>query len=190
MIGYTDGSTELGAKNQMHIYGDNSLITAKSKIDYNAPEINKLPQKGMFKYDKEKQIINAQWIEPDNNTAIHSIGYEEKISLLVQTRNYKKGETISVVVDEVQGGDINDGVKEITLIGEVDEAGFALLKEQLVVEKSKKTEQEKLEKQQREEERKATEVYKTYQGKDYTYNEWVVKEQELWEEYQRTKKRK
>ena len=190
LIGYTDGSTELGAKNQMHIYGDNSLITAKSKIDYNAPEINKLPQKGMFKYDKEKQIINAQWIEPDNNTAIHSIGYEEKISLLVQTRNYKKGETISVVVDEVQGGDINDGVKEITLIGEVDEAGFALLKEQLVVEKSKKTEQEKLEKQQREEERKATEVYKTYQGKDYTYNEWVVKEQELWEEYQRTKKRK
>ena len=97
---------------------------------------------------------------------------------------------VSVVVDEVQGGDINDGVKEITLIGEVDEAGFALLKEQLVVEKSKKTEQEKLEKQQREEERKATEVYKTYQGKDYTYNEWVVKEQELWEEYQRTKKRK
>ena len=190
LIGYTDGSTELGAKNQMHIYGDNSLITAKSKIDYNAPEINKLPQKGTFKYDKEKQIINAQWIEPDNNTAIHSIGYEEKISLLVQTRNYKKGETISVVVDEVQGGDINDGVKEITLIGEVDEAGFALLKEQLVVEKSKKTEQEKLEKQQREEERKATEVYKTYQGKDYTYNEWVVKEQELWEEYQRTKKRK
>jgi len=53
---------------------------------------------------------------------------------------------VSVVVDEVQGGDINDGVKEITLIGEVDEAGFALLKEQLVVEKSKKTEQEKLEK--------------------------------------------
>ena len=194
LIGYTDGSTELGAKNQMHIYGDNSLITAKSKIDYNAPEINKLPQKGTFKYDKEKQILRVKWMDAKMEGNITNACIGEQVSIIVQTRNYEIGEVVSLKVKEKSKKEVRNGSTEIILSGTVDENGFAILKETFTIESSKKEEQEKLAQQQKKQEeeelQKSTEVYKTYQGKDYTYNEWVVKEQELWEEYQRTKKGK
>ena len=194
LIGYTDGSTELGAKNQMHIYGDNSLITAKNKIDYNAPEINKLPQKGTFKYDKEKRIIRLEWQNAQMTSTIDRAFLGDNVSILVQTRNYEVGEIVSLKIKEKDNKEVKTGTTEITLSGTVDENGFAILKEAFTIESSEKEEQEKLAQQQKKQEeeelKKSTEVYKTYQGKDYTYNEWMVKEQELWEEYQHTKKRK
>ena len=41
-----------------------------------------------------------------------------------------------------------------------------------------------------EEEKKATEIYKTYEGKDYTFNEWKKYEQKAYDEYRKQKERK
>lgn len=134
-IGYTDGQTEFGAKDRMHVYGANSLLTAKDKIEYKAPQMNKLPQNGEFDYTKEKQIVSAQWMDADMNKEITMASYDEEISLLVYTRNYEEGESITLTVYEVDDKDINDGEKEITLTGNVKKDGFAELKRSVKVEK-------------------------------------------------------
>ncbi|MBP2616974.1 type VI secretion system Vgr family protein [Chryseobacterium jejuense] len=134
-IGYTDGQTEFGAKDRMHVYGANSLLTAKDKIEYKAPQMNKLPQNGEFDYTKEKQIVSAQWMDADMNKEITMASYDEEISLLVYTRNYEEGESITLTVYEVDDKDINNGEKEITLKGNVKKDGFAELKRSVKVEK-------------------------------------------------------
>lgn len=134
-IGYTDGQTEFGAKDRMHVYGTNSLLTAKDKIEYKAPQMNKLPQNGEFDYTKEKQIVSAQWMDADMNKEIAMASYDEEISLLVYTRNYEEGESITLTVYEVDDKDINNGEKEITLTGNVKKDGFAELKRSVKVEK-------------------------------------------------------
>ncbi|WP_185226268.1 type VI secretion system Vgr family protein [Chryseobacterium indologenes] len=134
-IGYTDGQTEFGAKDRMHVYGANSLLTAKDKIEYKAPQMNKLPQNGEFDYTKEKQIVSAQWMDADMNKEIAMASYDEEISLLVYTRNYEEGESITLTVYEVDDKDINNGEKEITLTGNVKKDGFAELKRSVKVEK-------------------------------------------------------
>ncbi|WP_123862111.1 type VI secretion system Vgr family protein [Chryseobacterium artocarpi] len=134
-IGYTDGQTEFGAKDRMHVYGANSLLTAKDKIEYKAPQMNKLPQNGEFEYTKEKQIVSAQWMDADMNKEIAMASYDEEISLLVYTRNYEEGESITLTVYEVDDKDINNGEKEITLTGNVKKDGFAELKRSVKVEK-------------------------------------------------------
>ena len=107
------------------------------------------------------------------------------MSVLVQTRNYEKGETITIVVDEIDGKDIKNGEKEITLTGTVNAEGFAELKEEIELEKSQQEE----EKEKKEEDRKANEVYKTIDGKDFTFNQWKEYEQKAWEEYQKNRKK-
>lgn len=134
-IGYTDGQTEFGAKDRMHVYGANSLLTAKDKIEYKAPQMNKLPQNGEFDYTKEKQIVSAQWMDADMNKEITMASFDEEISLLVYTRNYEEGESITLTIYEVDDKDINNGEKEITLTGNVKKDGFAELKRSVKVEK-------------------------------------------------------
>ena len=135
LIAYTDGNTELGAKKQMHMYGGNSLITAMNKIEQKAPDINEVPGKGKFIYNKEPKIMNIKWMNTDMKKTIFNAGFGEKISLLVQTRNYEKGDSISVKVYRKSGEEISDGVKELTLTGTVDEDGFARLKEKVEIQK-------------------------------------------------------
>ncbi|SIS84981.1 Uncharacterized conserved protein, implicated in type VI secretion and phage assembly [Chryseobacterium ureilyticum] len=134
-IGYTDGQTEFGAKDRMHVYGANSLLTAKDKIEYKAPQMNKLPQNGEFDYTKEKQIVSAQWMDAEMNKEISMASYDEEISLFVYTRNYEEGESVTLTVYEVDDKDINNGEKEITLTGNVKKDGFAELKRSVKVEK-------------------------------------------------------
>jgi hypothetical protein len=190
LIGFTDGKTEFGAKEQMHVYGMTSLITAKDKIEYKAPSMNKLAEKGKFKYDKEKQIISVKWMDAEMKEKITNANYEDKVSLLIQTRNYKEGEAITVIVDEENGGDVKDGVKELTLTGTVNAEGFAILKEEVDIEKSKKEEEEKAQQQKQEEEKKANEIYTTYKGKDYTFKEWKIFEDEQYKIYLEKKNKK
>ncbi len=185
LIGFTDGKTEFGAKEQMHVYGMTSLITAKNKIEYKAPSMNKLPESGKFKHDKEKQIINAVWMNDKMDEKIKSAAVGDKVSLLVQTRNFEEGETITIVVDEIDGKDVKNGEKEITLTGTVNAQGLAELKEAVEIEKSQQEEEEK----KKEEDKKANEIYKTIEGKDYTFDEWKEYEQKAWEEYKRNKRK-
>ncbi|SIS49663.1 hypothetical protein SAMN05421639_1071, partial [Chryseobacterium shigense] len=132
-IGYTDGQTEFGAKDRMHVYGSNSLLTAIDKIEYKAPQMNKLPQNGEFEYTKEKQIVSIQWMDGDMKDIIDTAFIGEKISILVYTRNYDEGETIDVDVEH----DYNNEKKEITYSGVVNKEGFAELKEKVEIEKQK-----------------------------------------------------
>ncbi|WPO92814.1 type VI secretion system Vgr family protein [Chryseobacterium sp. HR92] len=128
-IGYTDGQTEFGAKDKMHVYGANSLLTAKDKIEYKAPQMNKVPQNGEFDYTKEKQIVNIKWMDAEMTEDIDNTYFGSKVSLLVQTRNYEEGENISLKVVDKDGQEIKDGQKELVLSGTVNKEGFAALKE-------------------------------------------------------------
>lgn len=128
-IGYTDGQTEFGAKDKMHVYGANSLLTAKDKIEYKAPQMNKVPQNGEFDYTKEKQIVNIKWMDAEMTEDIDNTYFGSKVSLLVQTRNYEEGENISLKVIDKDGQEIKDGQKELVLSGTVNKEGFAALKE-------------------------------------------------------------
>ena len=137
LIGFSDGKTEFGAKDQMHVYGATSLITAQNKIEYKAPQMNKLPEKGKFKYDKEKQIIDIKWKCENVEQDLRKASEGDKVSLWVQTRNYEEGETISILVDDLNGEDLKDETKELTFTGTVNKEGFAELKEAVEIEKVK-----------------------------------------------------
>ena len=155
LIGYTDGKTELGAKERMHIYGTNSLITAQDKIEYKAPKMNKLPEQGEFRYDKEKHILSAEWINNDIEQIIDTAYIGEKVSLLVKTRNYEEGETISITIKEKDGKDVADGNKELVLTGTVDKEGYAVLKKGVDIQYSEREIQKKLEEQREKEVKEA-----------------------------------
>lgn len=127
-IGYSDGNTELGGKNQIHLYGGNSLITAKNKIEQKAPNINEIPQIGEFLYDKEPQIVSITWMNEDMTEEISDFSKDDILSLLVYTRNYEKGESISITVKKEDDTNINENEKELVFTGIVDKDGYARLK--------------------------------------------------------------
>ncbi len=125
LIGFTDGKTEFGAKEQMHVYGASSLITAKDKIEYKAPAMNKLAESGRFEYDKEPKIVDVIWLNDNAEEKIKKLYKEEEASILVLTRNAKDGELVSVEVEELN----EEGEKSTnTYSGNVDNEGKAVLK--------------------------------------------------------------
>lgn len=131
-IGYTDGQTEFGAKDRMHVYGANSLLTAKDKIEYKAPQMNKLPQNGEFEYTKEKQITSMYWAYEEENTSLMDDSkFFVDMNLIVQTRNYEEGESIDVTIKSDDGEPLADGLNELTLSGTVDKDGMVIFKEPL-----------------------------------------------------------
>ncbi|WP_394337822.1 type VI secretion system Vgr family protein [Chryseobacterium pennae] len=135
-IGYTDGQTEFGAKYRMHVYGANSLLTAKDKIEYKAPQMNKLPENGKFEYNKEKQLVNIQWMDDEVENNIQQSHRGNKVSVLAYTRNYEEGETVSLKVIDKNGKEIRDGQKELILSGTVDKEGFVMLREAIEIPKT------------------------------------------------------
>ena len=139
----------------MHIYGTNSLITAQDKIEYKAPKMNKLPEQGEFRYDKEKHILSAEWINNDIEQIIDTAYVGEKVSLLVRTRNYEEGEAINIIIKEKDRKDVANGKQEVILTGIVDNEGYAILKESMNIEYSEREEQKKLEKQKEKEAKEA-----------------------------------
>ncbi|CAH0206112.1 phage baseplate assembly protein V [Chryseobacterium sp. Bi04] len=131
-IGYTDGQTEFGAKERMHVYGANSLLTAKDKIEYKAPQMNKLPQNGEFDYTKEKQIVTMYWAHGEDNTPLMDESrFFVDMNLMVQTRNYEEGESIDVTIKSDDGEPIAVGLTELNLSGAVDKDGIAVFREPL-----------------------------------------------------------
>ena len=189
LIGFTDGKTEFGAKEQMHVYGASSLITAKDKIEYKAPSMNKLPENGEFKYGKEKQIISVKWTCDEAKENINTACIGENVSILVQTRNYEDGETLTLNVKEVDGKEVEEGKTTVPYTGKIDENGLAILKREIEIKESPEEEAKKAEQQKLEEEKKSKEVYKTIDGKDFTFNQWKEYEQKAWEEYQQNRKK-
>ncbi|CAA7195293.1 type VI secretion system Vgr family protein [Chryseobacterium potabilaquae] len=131
-IGYTDGQTEFGAKDRMHVYGANSLLTAKDKIEYKAPQMNKVPQNGEFDYTKEKQIASIYWAYEEENTSLmEDSKFFVDMNLIVQTRNYEEGEGVDVTIRSDDGEPLAEGLDELTLSGTVDREGIVIFKEPL-----------------------------------------------------------
>ncbi|MCS4301814.1 type VI secretion system Vgr family protein [Chryseobacterium sp. BIGb0232] len=137
-IGYTDGQTEFGAKDRMHVYGANSLLTAKDKIEYKAPQMNKLPENGKFDYTKEKQIVSVQWMDDEMNENISEAYIGQKVSLFIHTRNYEEGETVQLNVKEIQGKEVEDKKSSVPYSGAVDKNGFAILKKRIIIKEYQK----------------------------------------------------
>lgn len=82
---------------------------------------------------KEKIITEIIWMDAEMETQIDATNVGNKISLLVKTENYSEGETITIIIDEIDGKDVNDNVKELTLTGTVDKNGLAELKEEIKI---------------------------------------------------------
>lgn len=183
LIGFTDGKTEFGAKEQMHVYGMTSLITAKDKIEYKAPSMNKLPESGNFKHDKEPKIINMVWCYgEENNSLVDDSKHFVDMNLIVHTRNYEAGESITITINAEDGEPIADGLTELSLTGTVDENNQVVFKEPFKNYSLYLMNEDDTETKNEEDENA---VYRTYEGKDYTKNEWIEFEQKEWEAYQK-----
>ncbi|MFV0305970.1 MAG: hypothetical protein ACK5IC_10875, partial [Moheibacter sp.] len=137
LIGYTKGNTEFGAMQQMHVYGGSSLITAKDKIEYKAPDMNKLPEIGNFEYDKEPTVVDVFWMDTPLDKEMKNVCIGEKVRLMAQTRNHKEGDSVKIDIEEKNG----DKIEKATYTGTVNADGFAELEEEIEI---KSIEEEKM----------------------------------------------
>lgn len=81
----------------------------------------------------QKKITEVTWMCSEMKDSINQASVGEKTSLLVKTVNYYEGETITIVVDELNGKDLKSGTKEITFTGQVNADGVAELKEKIEI---------------------------------------------------------
>ena len=126
LIGYSDINAEFGAKGQMHVYGGTSKITALSKIEYWAPDMNRLPEKGAFEYTKEKQVMKILMTDENFETVKDCFKFEESTYFLVRTRNYETGEQVRLTIEgETEEGKKVKGILE----GTVEKDGCARIKD-------------------------------------------------------------
>ena len=84
---------------------------------------------------------------------------------------------------------VEEGKTTVPYTGKIDENGLAILKREIEIKESPEEEAKKAEQQKLEEEKKSKEVYKTIDGKDFTFNQWKEYEQKAWEEYQQNRKK-
>ncbi|GIZ16595.1 hypothetical protein [Capnocytophaga catalasegens] len=148
--------------------------------------MNKLPQKGEFKYDKEPKVIEMYWSYGEENTILSNISkHYTDMDLIVNTRNYEVGESITITIKAEDNEPIAEGLNEITLTGIVNENNQVVFEHPLKEYSLCIT--NNIIKDKIEEENK---IYKTYQGKNYTKEEWDVFEEQLYKEYLERKKKK
>jgi hypothetical protein len=143
--------------------------------------MNRLPEKGEFLYTKEKQIVDAEWMDAEMGNEITTFHEGEKLSLLVQTRNYEEGENITIQVREENSKELQKGIKEIILTGIVQADGTAVLKEEIEIEIE---EYQELPKEKTTEELRQEEEQKKQQEE---YKKW---EEEQWQKYLARKNRR
>ncbi len=129
-IGYSDGNVEMGAFNRTHVYGGISLITAKDKIDYLAPQMNQLPQSGIFEYDKEPKVVAVKWKDKETMEEVDRIYTGMPVILEAQTRNHEEGDTVEIKGVHPEGMDVTNGNKELTFSGTVESDGFVRIEVQ------------------------------------------------------------
>lgn len=81
-----------------------------------------------------KQILRTSWKNSDLESEIDSANIGDKVSLVVETKNYKEGETIVIIIDEVNGKDIKENTKLLKFSGDINADGIAILKEEVLLE--------------------------------------------------------
>ncbi|UTN03466.1 DUF4280 domain-containing protein [Flavobacterium bizetiae] len=121
---------------------------------------------------KEKQILSTTWMCEEMEEEIRTVNVGKKVSLLVKTRNYQEGDTISVKIKGVKEQEINEGINEIVLTGTVNAKGFAELKEEIEFGTIAKNTIEKTAKEQKPEQDNKNKSHVIHEGKSYTREEW------------------
>ncbi|WP_264524810.1 DUF4280 domain-containing protein [Flavobacterium sp. N502536] len=81
-----------------------------------------------------KEILNVSWKDGDLKNEINTANIGDKVSLVVETKNYIEGETVVIIVDEINGKDIKENTKQVKFSGEVNTDGLAILKEEIAIE--------------------------------------------------------
>ena len=104
------------------------------------------------------------------------------MNLVVQTRNYEAGESVTITIKAEDGEAIADGLTEISLTGNVDEESQVIFKGPFKNYSLHLMNGDNLEVENEEDENA---IYMTHEGKDYTKSEWKDFEQKQWEEYQK-----
>ena len=125
-IAYADGRTDIGAKDKMHVHSKKTRLTGEDKIEYKCSTMDKVLQKGEFKYTKEPTIISAHWMDASAENKISELKESHKASIYVVTRNTKEGDTVSLNATEY---DEEGKQKQHTFSGKVEADGTAILKE-------------------------------------------------------------
>ncbi|NRS90771.1 ribosomal protein L12E/L44/L45/RPP1/RPP2 [Flavobacterium sp. 7E] len=138
---------------------------------------------------KEKKILNATWMCAAMEEEIKEATIGDKVTLLVKTRNYKEGETLSIIIDDINGYDVKEGEREMTLTGTVGADGSAELKKQVVIEDFTEIVKHKTDKELQQKEAQKNEIYVTHEGKGYTRSEWK-EQQENWQDEMDAAKKK
>ncbi|GAA3773635.1 DUF4280 domain-containing protein [Flavobacterium ginsengiterrae] len=82
----------------------------------------------------KKEIVSVNWKNNDLENEIDSANIGDKVSLIVETKNYNEGETVIIVIDEANGKNIRPNTKVVKFSGEVNADGFAVLKEEISIE--------------------------------------------------------
>lgn len=98
---------------------ENGVVFGEPQI---APIINRL-----------KKIIDIKWMCSEVENVINQASIGEKVSLMVRTLYFEEGETVTIVIDEVNGKDLKPNIKEITYSGKVNSEGIAELKQQVTI---------------------------------------------------------
>lgn len=98
---------------------ENGVVFGEPQI---APIINRL-----------KKIIDIKWMCSEVENVINQASIGEKVSLMVRTLYFEEGETVTIVIDEVNGKDLKPNIKEITYSEKVNSEGIAELKQQVTI---------------------------------------------------------
>lgn len=152
----------------------------------NEPEDVKPVSKGL----KKKKILNAKWMCAEMEEDVQKTHVGKKVSLLVKTRNYAEGETITIIIDDKNGYDAKEGEKELTFTGTVAADGSAELKEKVVIEDVAENPKHKTDKELQQEEAEKNEIYITHEGKGYTRAEWKEYQDNWHDDMERIKAKK
>lgn len=121
---------------------------------------------------KEKKILNATWMCAEMEEGIKTATVGDAVSLLVKTRNYKEGESVTLIIDDKNGHDVKEKQKEVTNTGTVDADGRAELKAQVVLESIPEVGKNKVDKEVQQEAAKKNEIFITREGISYTKEQW------------------
>ena len=77
----------------------------------------------------KKEILSIQWMCDEAQNEIQEAKINDKVNLLVKTKNFKEGDAVFVDVTEEEGGDVKNGSSLVTYTGKVKADGTAELKE-------------------------------------------------------------
>jgi Domain of unknown function (DUF4280) len=81
-----------------------------------------------------KEIVSIEWMCDEVKEKLEGASLNDKVSLLVKTKNYKEGDAVFLDITKEDGEDLKEGTSRITVTGKVKADGTAELKQILHIE--------------------------------------------------------